>query len=73
MVTGMPENCCTVINTSILEAHRFNIIVNPLDIDNIIERCAAKYVACFVPSTTLADTVIIEVWSPLKSLVVRVD
>jgi len=28
----------TFVNTSILDAHTFNIIVNPMDIDNIIER-----------------------------------
>jgi len=28
----------TFVNTSILDAHTFNIIYNPADIDNIIER-----------------------------------
>jgi len=35
MVTGIPENRQFL---SILDAHTFNIIFNPMDIDNIIER-----------------------------------
>jgi len=44
MVTGIPENreyFCQYIN--LLDAHTFNIIVNPTDIGNIIERVRPAY------------------------------
>jgi len=35
---GYRKSVNTFVNTTILDAHTFNIIVNPTDIDNIIER-----------------------------------